>query len=616
MRPFMSTVIDGQDMLGHNIMAQQHQPHTHTNDTDIHDLDMPQFPNTIGGNIPASINGHHGVYYSGYPDNSSNSFSDNLHLGYAYPLQDGHLAEASLPDGHLDFQYILGNDMSHPQHNLYANEHAHMDPKHYHQSHEMSPPGPSSEYDPHFQSSPSSSSSLSYTSVVHDLSCSPDNGSRISSFTPASPPKITGHAHTMLPPIVHRNASDSQRTEKDNRSQNKRVNTDSAPQTDPYAAAFLREQLGEDKYNTFSARLFERRLGAAKSRCRGKGKSSGHESAGATAIDFLVKVEIVKEVLRTYVPHPYNPLKSLTHPYSPSPSGSVTLMRSTVLVLSGWSNTQFSYWARRAEGISVLSPHDERLRAVALALERRLKDGASVGEPSTGGGVSPDQQKIRSIGDSGPTVTGKGLDIIIEEVKKSTGLSPFLRGKHSSLDPFGSTNSDKDTGPGPPPTVCPAPVYMPTFQATEYLHSPPVHSDPPPRRPKKRRRISVAESLTSLDSLATNEGHESKFDMCQPAGYAVSETRTTPDAEDSLSCNLQAAPSPNFITVGSFMSAQLATNETGGYELEGDGLAKGGTQNSREYFPVSDSRSDLDDQRAKRPRGVNLDAHPRFKLSV
>jgi hypothetical protein len=39
---------------------------------------------------------------------------------------------------------------------------------------------------------------------------------------------------------------------------------------------------------------------------RVKSKSAGGElgnsSPGATAIDFLIKVEVVKEVLRTYVP--------------------------------------------------------------------------------------------------------------------------------------------------------------------------------------------------------------------------------------------------------------------------------------------------------------------------
>lgn len=75
---------------------------------------------------------------------------------------------------------------------------------------------------------------------------------------------------------------------------------------DPYAAAFLRDQLGDAKWNTFSARLFERRLGPTKSKIRVRGKNSSDDPSpppGATAIDFLVKVEVVKEVLRTYVPY-------------------------------------------------------------------------------------------------------------------------------------------------------------------------------------------------------------------------------------------------------------------------------------------------------------------------
>ncbi|KAF8447699.1 hypothetical protein L210DRAFT_3347916, partial [Boletus edulis BED1] len=213
----------------------------------------------------------------------------------------------------------------------------------------------------------------------------------------------------------------------------------SPSQVDPCAVAFLRDQLGEAKWDTFCARLSERRLGPIKSKIRVKGKNSSDDTSpppGATAIDFLVKVEIVKEVLRTYVPHPYNPLKSLTHPYPHSLSGSVTLTRSTILVLSGWSNTQFSYWARRAEGISVLAAHDERLHAVALALQERINAGGVLLDGA-------DETEVYST-QRCPNVTGKGLDIIIEDVKKRTGLSPFLRGKHSSLDPFGSTNSDKD----------------------------------------------------------------------------------------------------------------------------------------------------------------------------
>ena len=58
-----------------------------------------------------------------------------------------------------------------------------------------------------------------------------------------------------------------------------------------------------------------------------------------------------------------------------------------------------------------------------------------------------------------PNVTGKGLDALIDSVKRRTGASPFLRGKHASLDPFGAPGGDRGVAPAA------APVYHPTFQA-------------------------------------------------------------------------------------------------------------------------------------------------------
>jgi len=208
-------------------------------------------------------------------------------------------------------------------------------------------------------------------------------------------------------------------------------------------------------------------------------KSSGDteiRNSGACALDFLVKVEIVKEVLRIYVPHPYNPFKSLTHPFPDCPAGHVTLTRAAVLALSGWSNTQFSYWARRAEAICVLAPHDKTLYEVAVALDRRLRPLVSA--PRYDG--SPDSaypspaSSLSSLTSPSPTsasppptfqdppepnVTGKGLDALIDAVKRRTGASPFLRGKHASLDPFGAPGGDRGVAPAA------APVYHPTFQA-------------------------------------------------------------------------------------------------------------------------------------------------------
>lgn len=95
------------------------------------------------------------------------------------------------------------------------------------------------------------------------------------------------------------------------------------PSADPYVAAYLRERLGETKFTLFTSRLFERRFGSDQrgrngtgSRKRGSVSSvEGPPSSadgdgdmkpmgepGTNAVEFLVKVEIVKEILRSYVP--------------------------------------------------------------------------------------------------------------------------------------------------------------------------------------------------------------------------------------------------------------------------------------------------------------------------
>ncbi|TFY80997.1 hypothetical protein EWM64_g3016 [Hericium alpestre] len=84
----------------------------------------------------------------------------------------------------------------------------------------------------------------------------------------------------------------------------KRAKASNQTEADPYAAAFLQDQIGDEKWRVFSARLYERRLGGTKARFRGKKAPDGPEprGGGASAIEFLVKVEVVKEVLRVYVP--------------------------------------------------------------------------------------------------------------------------------------------------------------------------------------------------------------------------------------------------------------------------------------------------------------------------
>jgi len=80
-----------------------------------------------------------------------------------------------------------------------------------------------------------------------------------------------------------------------------------------YAPNFLQAQLGPDKFNIFShvcpnSERFGRQSCLQTSKLQFDAAappslySSDQKTTGATAIDFLVKVEVVKEILRTYVP--------------------------------------------------------------------------------------------------------------------------------------------------------------------------------------------------------------------------------------------------------------------------------------------------------------------------
>jgi len=143
----------------------------------------------------------------------------------------------------------------------------------------------------------------------------------------------------------------------------------------------------------------------------------------------------------------------------------VTLSRSTVLALSGWSNTQFSYWARRSEAIGVLAFHDRRLKSVAITLHARLRGAKLTDEVGATEGI-----------------TGKGLDAIVEEVKVRTGASPFIRGKHSCLDPFTITDVDPQViiNTSVPTWVGPQQGVAADYQPTVGGYAPAVYPDGTP----------------------------------------------------------------------------------------------------------------------------------------
>jgi hypothetical protein len=145
--------------------------------------------------------------------------------------------------------------------------------------------------------------------------------------------------------------------------------------------------------------------------------------------------------------------------------------RASVLSLCQWSNTQFAYWSRRSEAVSVLASHDAGLRDLFHVLYQRLYQrdtpshafvtsspstsaswssaASSSGSPPPPPQVAPGQcnQPVSRVEDAKETerrlrvargFTGKGLDGVITQVKRRTGASQFLRGRQSSLDPFGA----------------------------------------------------------------------------------------------------------------------------------------------------------------------------------
>lgn len=180
---------------------------------------------------------------------------------------------------------------------------------------------------------------------------------------------------------------------------------------------------------------------------------------------------MVKEVLRNYVPNPYHPLKAESHLFPAAPGGVVHVTRASVLALCQWSNTQFAYWSRRSEAVSVLATHDAGLRDLFHVLYQRLyqrdppstafvtsspSTSASWSSAASSSGSPPPPHLVASGPHDKPafrvidpketerrlrvarSFTGKGLDGVITQVKRRTGASQFLRGRQSSLDPFGA----------------------------------------------------------------------------------------------------------------------------------------------------------------------------------
>jgi hypothetical protein len=286
-------LLDASDVLDDAPAILPPLPDPRNHDHDVHDIDIyaPPFPSTPDSIHVLSIHDA-SVYYRSFSECSP-------FPPYSYAPHDAHVPHPDLP-------FVLHSDSS-------PAFQPHLSPKH---THDLGLRGASSLHDSRFHSP-----SLAYLPPLHDLACPPDQPSPPFAIS-ASPPRQPGLALTLLPPIVQSNPADLSRAAIEasrsifppfwclsllqNRCAVKRTAGGSPSQIDPCAAAFLRDQLGEARWDTFCARLFERRLGPIKSKIRVRGKNPGDDASpppGATAIDFLVKVEVVKEVLRTYVPY-------------------------------------------------------------------------------------------------------------------------------------------------------------------------------------------------------------------------------------------------------------------------------------------------------------------------
>jgi hypothetical protein len=236
--------------------------------------------------------------------------------------------------------------------------------------------------------------------------------------------------------------------------------------------------------------------------------------------------------------HPYNPEKTADHPFARCAKGYVRLTRETVLALAGWSNTQFSYWMRRVEAVAVFAPHDTTLRAMKAVLLRMLYP-----EPVSTAPGTPPPSPLDT-----PSITGKGLDALIDDIKRRTGASQFLRGKHASLDAFCAA----EHAPAAAASVSASPTF-PTFHAQMYSHEQRVADQ---QRRKRKRAESDAQAGAFLHLEHQHQPQPPSLGLAredaQPGriAYALQQVHdprrmlSLDDTQLSLGAGLGPAPAP------------------------------------------------------------------------
>ncbi|KIM25539.1 hypothetical protein M408DRAFT_26091 [Serendipita vermifera MAFF 305830] len=247
---------------------------------------------------------------------------------------------------------------------------------------------------------------------------------------------------------------------------------DSPATVDPHVAGFLKSAMGPRIWTMFSSKISEseekesagiftgirsdKAQGSATQKpVRGMPSSATfpkkedymrHGSTSLCVIAFLVKVEIVKDVLRKYATRSFSDLSHSwvqSHSYSSAPSGVVFVTPQSILNLCHWSNLQVESWSRRSDAVSILAANDTSLRDLFFVLYHRLykKDpppshqvfqgwpGSEIPAFMNHDSVEADRRLRVARG-----FTGKRLDNVIAHTVKSQ----LWIGRNLTLQPFGT----------------------------------------------------------------------------------------------------------------------------------------------------------------------------------
>ncbi|EEB91428.1 hypothetical protein MPER_10210, partial [Moniliophthora perniciosa FA553] len=184
----------------------------------------------------------------------------------------------------------------------------------------------------------------------------------------------------------------------------------------PSFPEYLQQELGGTKWSLFSAKLTPQRR-ATQPRSKAKPYTRSNPPQGANVIDYLVKAEVVKEVLYKYVSSPdtksYNRSSGCANA---TPLNKPIYADSCRCVGAGW-----------LDAITTFASHDTRLRNIGIAIQKKLREykifpltlssfQSSTPSADHTESLDPEDYSVMQL-------TGRNLDTIIDKAKKQTGQS-------------------------------------------------------------------------------------------------------------------------------------------------------------------------------------------------